>query len=79
MPTQLKVTDTEMLAYAVQCLREIADMGRKAGSETAKNWLLSHGYARTAGGYVPGKGFEDTAETHSQELGTDTVRTTIAD
>lgn len=48
------------LESAVQCLREIADMGRKAGSETAKNWLIVHGLAREPGGYVPGKGFEET-------------------
>lgn len=53
------MTDKELLASAVQCLREIADMGRKAGSETAKNWLYQHGYPREPDGYVPGKGFVD--------------------
>lgn len=42
---------------AIEALRDIAAMGRKAGSETAKHWLLSHGYALEEGGYVPGKGF----------------------
>lgn len=43
---------------AIECLREIADMG-KVGSETAKNWLITHNLARVDGGYVPGRGFEE--------------------
>jgi hypothetical protein len=46
---------------AIECLREIADMGKKAGSETAKNWLIKHQLARVEGGYVPGKGFVDNS------------------
>ena len=46
------------LSSAIECLRDIASMGHKAGSETARNWLLSHGYALEDGGYVPGRGFE---------------------
>jgi len=43
---------------AIDCLRDIAAMGNKAGSETAKNWLLQHGIpADDDEGYVPGKGF----------------------
>lgn len=49
------------LQSAVDCLREIADMGKKAGSETATNWLQQHGIPREEGGYVPGKGFSDCA------------------
>ena len=50
---------TEMLS-AIQCLREIAAMGKKAGSETAQHWLLQHGYPIEEGGYVPGaQGFGD--------------------
>ena len=50
------------LTSAIECLRDIASMGQKAGSETARNWLIAHGYAREAGGYVPGRGFEDMPE-----------------
>lgn len=50
----------EMLESAVDMLRCIAAMGRKAGSESAKHWLLSHGYPLEPGGYIPGKGFDDT-------------------
>jgi hypothetical protein len=42
---------------AIQCLREIAAMNRKAGSETAQHWLLQHGYPIEEGGYIPGRGF----------------------
>lgn len=42
---------------AIQCLREIAAMGKKAGSEAAQHWLLQHGYPLEDGGYVPGRGF----------------------
>jgi hypothetical protein len=48
------------LNSAIQCLREIAAMNRKAGSETAQHWLLQHGYPIEEGGYVPGaQGFGD--------------------
>lgn len=46
------------LASAVDCLREIAALSRRQASELAKNWLVAHGYARMADGYIPGKGFE---------------------
>lgn len=49
----------DKLDSAVNCLRDIADMSKKVGSETAANWLQSHGYARTKGGYIPGKGFNE--------------------
>jgi hypothetical protein len=42
---------------AIQCLREIAAMGKKAGSETAQHWLLQYGYPLEEGGYIPGRGF----------------------
>jgi hypothetical protein len=45
---------------AITCLREIAAMGRKAGSERATQWLLQHGYPLEEGGYLPGKGFVDS-------------------
>lgn len=45
------------LASAITCLREIAAMGKKAGSEHATHWLQQHGYALEEGGYVPGQGF----------------------
>lgn len=51
-----------LLDSAVEALRCIAAMGKKAGSETAKNWLLSHGFALEEGGYIPGKGFEKQDE-----------------
>lgn len=51
-------TVQKKLTSAVEALRDIAAMGKKAGSESAKNWLLSHGYALEEGRYVPGKGFE---------------------
>ena len=60
----IKVPDNATLrlmaehASLLQCVREIAAMNRKAGSETAKNWLYQHGYALEEGGYIPGKGFE---------------------
>lgn len=47
------------LSSAIECLRDIAAMGKKAGSETARNWLIANGHAREEGGYVPGKGFEE--------------------
>jgi hypothetical protein len=48
------------LASAITCLREIAAMGKKAGSERATQWLLQHGYPLEEGGYLPGKGFVDS-------------------
>lgn len=33
-------------------------MGRKAGSETARNWLWQHGLPVEEGGYVPGLGYQ---------------------
>lgn len=45
------------LDSAVDCLRAIADMGKKVGSETAANWLQQHGFPREEDGYVPGRGF----------------------
>lgn len=47
------------LESAVDTLRCIAAMGKKAGSEAAKNWLLTHGFPLEEGGYLPGKGFAD--------------------
>jgi hypothetical protein len=47
------------LESAIDCLRCIAAMGRKAGSESARHWLLQHGYPMEEGGHVPGKGFRD--------------------
>jgi hypothetical protein len=47
-------------ASAITCLREIAAMGKKAGSERATQWLLQHGYPLEEGGYLPGKGFVDS-------------------
>lgn len=49
---------TATLESAVDCLRDIAAMSRKVGSETARNWLIAHGYALEDGGYIPGMGFE---------------------
>jgi hypothetical protein len=37
-------------------------MTGSAGSETATNWLIAHGYALEAGGYIPGKGFEQAPD-----------------
>ena len=48
------------LESAIDCLRDIAAMGRKAGSETAKNWLQAHHYPLEEDGYVPGVGFAET-------------------
>lgn len=48
----------DMFSSAVDVLRCIAAMGTTPGSETAQNWLLSHGFALEEGGYIPGKGFE---------------------
>lgn len=33
---------TDEMASAVRCLQDIAAMGRKAGSETARHWLHEH-------------------------------------
>lgn len=40
----------------VAALRDIAAMGNKAGSETAKHRLAQLGIALEDGGYIPGKG-----------------------
>ena len=56
------VTAPASLESAVECLRDIAAMGRKAGSETAKNWLYQHGYPLEEGGYVPGRGYASDYE-----------------
>jgi hypothetical protein len=45
------------LASAVDCLRDIAALSRRQASELAKNWLVTHGYARHADAYIPGRGF----------------------
>lgn len=47
---------TATLESAVDCLRDIAAMSRKVGSETARNWLIAHGYALEDGGYIPRNG-----------------------
>jgi len=52
----------QQLTSAVECLRDIAAMGRKAGSESAKNWLYQHGYPLEGGGYVPGRGYASDYE-----------------
>lgn len=57
-----KAANQQAVASAVQCLRDIAAMGKKAGSETAHHWLLTHGYPLEEGGYVPGRGFSDAPE-----------------
>lgn len=59
---------TALLESAVECLRDIAAMGRKAGSETAKNWLYQHGYPLEEGGYVPGRGYASDYEKSPSEI-----------
>ena len=44
------------LTSAVACLREIAAMGKKAGSETAKHWLTMHGIDWETGDVTPDYG-----------------------
>lgn len=50
----------------ITALREIAAMGNKAGSETAKHRLAQLGIPLEDGGYVAGKGFKD--EINSKNL-----------
>lgn len=59
-PPVQRVVPAERLDSAITCLREIAAMGKKVGSERATQWLLQHGYPLEEGGYVPGaQGFGD--------------------
>lgn len=58
------------LDSAIERLREIAALKgsskrQRVNSELAISWLLAHGYALEEGGYVPGKGFENTQESKS--------------
>jgi len=56
-----------VLRSAIDCLRDIAAMGKKAGSETARNWLIRYGYPMEDGGYVPGKGFRTSGGLHTEQ------------
>lgn len=56
-PPVQRIASAETMDSAINCLREIASLGRKAGSELAIQWLAQHGYPLEAGGYVPGRGF----------------------
>jgi hypothetical protein len=58
-------TDQWRLDSAINCLREIANLSKKMGSEMAASWLAQHGYPRDPGGYVPGKGFADEPSAHA--------------
>jgi hypothetical protein len=59
--------DQERLDCAIECIRDIAAMRtmskrQRIISERAITWLRAHGYPEEPGGYIPGVGFDDSAE-----------------